>query len=211
MRRGFTLLEMMVVVGVLGVVAALGVVSATELVHAAKDRSAVDGIADQVRELRDRAQSSGMSVILTDKGNKVGIKLRAEPCEQRGPCATPTTSMTVASDHAPLSITTFSSGKIKNACINPDGRSFVQSATCEFVPGELTLTTKGGNGAGGCSACVALREGGEVDAIAETSVSRCTRDADCGGGRCETVSERCVPAEGIERPGDAGRMFGETR
>jgi prepilin-type N-terminal cleavage/methylation domain-containing protein len=214
MRRAFTLLEMMVVVAIVGIVSALGVVSITELVKVTTQRSAVDSVTDQMRELRDRAERSGQAVILVSDsgvgGKTVGVALRAEPCDQIATCPAPNTFMDVPSSHTPLSLKT-SGARLATACINPDGRMFVEGPTCEFVNANFELTMRNSGLPLGCTECVIARGIGTIDPVVTGARNKCSADGQCGRASCDIPSGRCIPPGGLERVGDAGRLFGEPR
>jgi prepilin-type N-terminal cleavage/methylation domain-containing protein len=217
-QRAFTLLEMMIVVAVIGIVAALGVMAVTQVVGAAKKRDAVEVVADQFRELRDRAQSTGGSVLLVNNGVRVGIGVAAQDCQSlpATACLTVTSHIDPPAGHSSVQVTNLfgMGGPIGMGCISSNGNmfySFTGRATCtNFLPGEVQLRL-GPPGflpipTGPCHDCVVGRKDGTIDAVGSTATSSCASNADCDGRACKPGG-RCEPPGGLEQPGDAGRAY----
>lgn len=75
--RGFTLMEMMVVVSILAVLAAIAVPDLTPAVHNAKLRSQIDEVASFVEHARRRARAEGRCYRVTQSGASLQMQRRA--------------------------------------------------------------------------------------------------------------------------------------
>ena len=66
-QRGFTLLEMIVVLALLGLVTAMVVPSMLHGIDSWRRQAAMDGLLDQIRALPGVARASGKTVVIDDK------------------------------------------------------------------------------------------------------------------------------------------------
>ncbi|MEO0161090.1 MAG: GspH/FimT family pseudopilin [candidate division WOR-3 bacterium] len=70
-RNGFTLIEMMVVIGIIGVIIALAVPNFAEMQRRARIKAAAQTLAQDLRQIRERALSTGMRhIIIFDTPNR---------------------------------------------------------------------------------------------------------------------------------------------
>ncbi len=65
MRKGFTLIEMMVVIGIIGIIIVLAVPNFAAMQRRARIRAAAQEIAQDLRQIRERALSMGRQYVIT--------------------------------------------------------------------------------------------------------------------------------------------------
>jgi prepilin-type N-terminal cleavage/methylation domain-containing protein len=204
--RGFSLLELMVTVAVVGILAGVGVFSVQALSQRGKSQSVAQSTASTLRSLRDRARQSQSSLIISPApgGNgKVEITATPQPCGSVGSgCVDPDARINFDEG-----VDVFLGAK--QVCIDGTGRTFKAPTNCAFVAGDLfvRLPSSVFSTANTCSDCVVVRALGMVDVVANNATSACSSTAQCGGAAC--INTRCVPREGLEHAGDFGVAFAE--
>jgi prepilin-type N-terminal cleavage/methylation domain-containing protein len=213
-RRGFSLLELMVTIAVVGIIASIGVVSVQAVTQRGKSQSTLQSTAATFRALRDRARLSNTSLILTPNTTPAGINGRVNITAIPRPCAGP--PLPVGCATAPDGVLDLGDGVDlfagrRMVCIDRSGAIFKTVGDCDgFVKFDVTVRFPETVGVGTCSNCVVLRRDGMVDVVGPRAISSgCVVADQCGGAACR--SGRCVPPEGLEHPGDFGAAYEERR